>query len=174
METLFIEQLVKKKKTAADFVALVAMLALGAALITFLLMFALPLFFQFAAVILVLVMAVVYGVYYFLASFDVEYEYSLVNQEIDVDKILGKKRRKRLVTVYYRDLEAFGTKANPDFNMYMQNAEVKKVFACRDKNASDVFFVVYYEGQNRIMLLFNPNDKIIEQIKMRNPKKVLI
>ncbi len=174
METIFIEELVRKKKTATDYLAVLGVLALGAVLASILLTVVLPVFMKFGTVVLLLVVAVFYGVYYFLQSVDVEYEYSLVNAEIDVDKIMGKKRRKRMVTVYIRNLEDFGTRKNPEFNRYIENSDIKKVYACRDKNADDIFFTVYDEGLTRIMLLFNPSDKIIDQIAKRNPKKPLI
>lgn len=174
METIFIEELVRKKKTATDYLAVTGVLALGAALAATLLAVILPVFIKFGTVVLLLVIAVFYGIYYFLQSIDVEYEYALVNAEIDVDKIMGKNRRKRMVTVYLRNLEAFGTRKNPEFNRYIENSGIKKVYACRDKNADDVFFTVYDEGATRIMLLFNPSDKIIDQIAKRNPKKPLI
>ena len=174
METIFIEELIRKKKTPSDYLAVFGVLLLGAVLATFLLAFILPMFLGFGTVVLLLVVAVFYGVYCFIQSVDVEYEYSLVNAEIDVDKIMGKRRRKRMVTVYLRNLEDFGTRKNPEFNRYMENAVVKKVFACRDKNADDVFFVVYDEGATKIMLLFNPSEKIINHIVKRNPLKVLI
>lgn len=178
METIFIEELVKKKKTPADYLAVLCVLVSGAILVTFLLTVGLPLGLMYGSITgtlaLLFVAAVFYGVYYFLQTVDVEYEYSLVNAEIDIDKIMGKKRRKRMVTVYLRNLEDFGTRKNPEFNRYMENGEIKKVYACRDKNAEDVFFTVYDEGSTRIMLIFNPNEKIIDQIAKRNPRKVLI
>lgn len=174
METVFIEEIVKRKKTATDYLATAAVLALGAALAAILITIILPVFIKFGTVVLLLVVAVFYGIYYFLQTVDVEFEYSLVNAEIDVDKIMGKKRRKRMVTVYIRDLEDFGTRKNPEFNRYMSNSDIKKVYACRDKNADDIFFTVYNEGSTRIMLLFNPSEKIIDQIAKRNPKKQLI
>ena len=174
METVFIEELVHKKKTAKDYLAVIAVLALGAAIAAILLAIILPVFFKFGTLVLILVFAVFYGVFCFLQSRDVEYEYSLVNFEVDIDKIIGKKRRKRMVTVYIRNLEAFGTRKNPEFNGYMENAAVKKVYACRSKNDHDVFFVVYDEGATKIMLLFNPSKKIIDHIAKCNPLRALI
>lgn len=38
----------------------------------------------------------------------VEYEYIVTNGEMDIDKIIAKRRRKRLITVNARTFERFG------------------------------------------------------------------
>ena len=58
METIFIEELVRKKKTATDYLAVTGVLALGSALAATLLTVILPVFMKFGTVVLLLVIAV--------------------------------------------------------------------------------------------------------------------
>lgn len=40
-----------------------------------------------------------YGGYILITNMSVEYEYIVTNGEMDIDKIIAKRRRKRLITV---------------------------------------------------------------------------
>lgn len=50
----------------------------------------------------------IYGAYWLISGMSIEYEYILTNGEIDVDKIIAQRKRKRLVTVSAKTFEAFG------------------------------------------------------------------
>ncbi len=171
---IFIEEMVRRQKSAKDYLLTGGIIALAIILVFVVLGVLMPMFAAFSSIILLLAAGVVYGAYFLVVSSNVEFEYSLVNTEIDVDKIVNKTRRKRLTTASIRGLEAFGTKKNPDFNSYLSNSVVNKIYACRDKASDDVFFIVYNQGDKKIMLVFNPSERIIEQITKRNPQKQFI
>ncbi len=171
---IFIEEMVKKHKNGAYYVKLLGLGTLCALLVFLLMGVLFPIFPGFGPVIFLLAAGCVYGTYYLASAEDLEYEYSLVNNEIDVDKIVNRKKRKRLTTANLRNLDSFGTVKNPDFARYLRDAGVKKLYACRDKNADDVFFLVYSENTVKKMLIFSPSEKIIDIIVKYNPKKVLI
>ena len=88
MSDLYIELLVKKKKTSTD--TLLKVLMIGATVI-----------FVLGGILfnpIILLLAVVMGVvdYFKLPSLDLEYEYLYVNGELDIDKIMSKQKRKRV------------------------------------------------------------------------------
>ncbi|MBR5155861.1 MAG: hypothetical protein IKW62_05225 [Clostridia bacterium] len=168
---VFIEEIVRKKKTQGDFLLVLGVLLLGSLISAVLLAIVLPVFIKYGTFVLALVIAVIYGVYYVVTSVNVEYEYALVNAELDVDKIINKTRRKRLATPNIREIEDFGTKKEPGFGRYLKNSSITKVYACRDKKAEDIFFLVYNQGDTKMMLIFNPSAEIIDQIAKRNPQK---
>ena len=49
-----------------------------------------------------------YGTYFYVQNTDVEYEYTFTNGELDIDKIIAKKRRKSLVSVDISKFADFG------------------------------------------------------------------
>lgn len=171
---IFVEEIVKKKKTPRDFVLILATLLAGVALLFILVTIVLPILWNLMPIVLLLIAGVCYGIYYILGGFNIEYEYSLVNAEIDIDKIVNRRSRKREVTVYLRELEDFGTIKNPMFNSYKESPEFKKVYVCSAENADNAFFVVYTCAGQRLMVIFNPNERIVSEIKRRNPQKELI
>ncbi len=171
---VFIEQIVRKKKTGGDFVFVLFVLLLGSLLSGVLLAIVLPVLFSYGAFVLALVIAVIYGVYYAITSLNIEYEYALVNTELDIDKITNKNRRKRLTTVNIKEIDAFGKRDSYDFGKHMKDDGITKVYACRDKLADNIFFLVYWIGDKKMMLIFNPKQEIIDRIAKRNPQKTSI
>ncbi|MBE7032213.1 MAG: FHIPEP family type III secretion protein [Ruminococcaceae bacterium] len=171
---IFIEEMVKKHKDGLYFAKLFALGVVCAVIVALLMGVVLPIFPGFGSIIFLLSAGCVYGAYYLIIAEELEFEYSLVNNEIDIDKIVNRKKRKRITTANLRTLESFGTAKNPDFARYLRDAGVKKLYACRDKNADDVFFLVYSENTVKKMLIFTPSEKIIDIIVKYNPKKVLI
>ena len=171
---VFIEEMVKRSKSSKDYLQLVGIVVLTAIIVFIMVGFLMPIFAAFGSIIFLLAAGVVYGAYYLITSSNQEFECSLVNTEMDIDKIINKTRRKRLTTASIRGLEAFGTKNNPDYESYLNNSVVNKIYACRDENADDVFFIVYNQSNKKMMLIFNPSERIIEQIVKRNPQKQML
>ena len=86
MSDLYIELLVKKKKTSTD--TLLKALMIGVTVI-----------FVLGGILfnpIILIPAIVMGVvdYFKLPALDLEYEYLYVNGELDIDKIMSKQKRK--------------------------------------------------------------------------------
>jgi len=166
---IFIEQIVKKKRTAFDVVVVLA-LALGSTFINFIL-FNVSALFPAVGSIMFLVIALVFYLAYSLAmSRNLEYEYSMVNNEIDIDKIANQKKRKRLITLDVKKMEAFGKKSS-QCERYLTDSSIKKIYACSDKDAEDVYYAVFFNDAVKTMLLFNPKQDIVNMIVKLNPRE---
>ncbi len=172
---IFIEEMVARKRTFGQFLTKLGIFAAGL-IIAFVLLYVLPLFIppQFGSILFIFAVAVLYLAYRIAISFNLEFEYSLVNTEIDIDKIINRRKRKRVTTAQIRGCEAFGRVGENvgDFGKYKNDFSVKKIFACFDKNSAENYFVVYLENNERKMLVFSPSEKIVEVIEKFNPKRV--
>ena len=117
----------------------------------------------------ILVVLVIYAAYYLVTSFYLEYECIFTNGDLDVDKIVCKRKRERLVTVKCEDLELF--------KAYRPEEHVGKdyqtrIIAVEDLNKSDNYCIVArVAGKGKTLVVFTPNDKIIEAIKKFAPKQ---
>lgn len=76
----------------------------------FILILASMLFIPSLAIIVLI--AVCVGAYYLISSRNLEYEYSITNGDITIDKIINRRNRKRIVSMDAHDIEAMG-KYNP-------------------------------------------------------------
>lgn len=167
---VFIEYMVKRKKSAADYIKILATLILGLVLIfvVSVVFAAIPYITSF---ILLAVAGVIYAMYHLITSVNVEYEYALTNNELDVDAIINTRKRKRLTTANLRQVECWGRKSDRSFESNFQNKSIKKIVACEDIKDPDTYFMVYYNDDERNMLLFNPNEKILKKIELLNPQR---
>ena len=158
---IFMEQLVEKKATGIDylkkygFAVLGLLLAIGFMTVSLVLQF--YLFMVVSAIIL-------YFVVINLGSFGVEYEYIITNKEIDIDKISGKKKRKRLITLQLDSADFFGT-YNPK-NVGAVNATV---IASDGSDFDQYLLVTNHRKLGKVALVFSPNAEFIELIKKGLP-----
>lgn len=169
---IFVEEIVERKKTFKHIAASFGIILLSV-VVAFVLPFALAFIPFLGTFVPFFVIAVFYIAYRLVVAQNVEYEYSMVNSEIDVDKIINRRGRKRMTTVKITGLEAHGVcgEEKGDFNKYLSDMSVKKIYAAAEKNSESNYFVVYMSESIKTMLIFNPSEKIVNNIKKFNPKR---
>lgn len=170
---IFIEEIVQRKRTLKQLAASIGIVLLSV-LVAFILIVYLPVFAPMLAWLMpFLVVVVFYVACRFVVSQNVEFEYSMVNTEIDVDKIINRRNRKKLTTVKVTGLEAYGVCGTEqgDFNRYLSDISVKKIYAAAEKNSESNYFVVYFSDSVKNMLIFSPSEKIVKNIEKFNPKR---
>ncbi|MCI5801403.1 MAG: hypothetical protein SOX72_04525 [Oscillospiraceae bacterium] len=169
MGDVFIEHLVKKRSTPLEWLLRILLL-LGAALLSvvlFLFSGALGVFQTFA---FLLIAGVVYGAWYLFTGFSVEFEYSITNGEMDVDKIIAQRKRKRLISVKCKDFETFGRyKPEEHANRSYQT----KVLAY-DSSTDDVWYCTFHStAGGNTLLVFNATEKMLNAMKTTMPKPLV-
>ena len=113
---------------------------------------------------------VVYGEYWLLSNCNVEYEYSVTNEYIDIDTIYAKSRRKRLLSVNAREFEYFAPYSGNHKNV-CDNPQIKnRIDASGNKNADGVYFAILNAGGNKTCLIFRPNEKMVENFSKYVPR----
>ncbi len=170
---IFIEEIVERKrdfKSIAASFGIVLLSVLAAFIITAVLPSVLPILMGIAPF---LAIGVFYLAYRLVVSQNVEFEYSMINTEIDVDKIINRRNRKKLTTAKVTGLEAYGVcgTERDDFNRYLSDISVKKIYAAAEKNSDSNYFVVYMSDCVKTMLIFSPSEKMINNIEKFSPKR---
>lgn len=165
---VFMEYLVKRRSTVGMTLLKVAIAVLGVALmiLLFLLSFSLGPYSFFAMVAL---MGVGYGGWRLLTGFSVEYEYTFTNGEIDIDKIIAQRKRKRMITVVCREVEAIG-KYNPA--AHKQAEYQTKIFSCADPDDAENTWYLIYRSVNfgKTLVVFTPPEKMLSAIRPFLPR----
>lgn len=172
---IFCEYIVKKKKEKEDYLKIAGVIV-GALLVSYLLVGAIYSFLTFlAGFSFVFVIGVFYYAYKLIKNSSIEYEYILTNNELDIDKIIAKSARKRMLTVNFREIEICANILDETKrNEYNNSADKTLLKYYGDKNAENVYFVDFYDGSKNMRLLFQPNEKILKGIKSVSPSKVFI
>ena len=172
MNDIIIEEIVKKHKTAKDKLTMLGTVSLCVLLVVILYMVVLPLVPQFSAIVFMLIALAIYFTYILSGNFNLEYEYALVNYELDIDKIASKKYRKKVTSVDLKSTEAFDRKALPEFEKYLNDGEIEKVYACRMKDEEDTHFLIYTENLVKKMLIFLPGEEMVAAIKKLTARRI--
>lgn len=161
MDTFF-EQIVTIKKTAKTWLALfgITLAALILACLAFLFL---------GSFGLLIVAAIFYGAYRLYMFFFIEYEYIITNGSMDIDKIIAKNSRKRLLSFELTSvvrLEKYNPMARPVGNFK------KTVIACNEDDPNAYFMVTSEEGKGMMLLVFSPDERIKSAIVKFVPKHI--
>lgn len=101
----FAEYMVKKRPDSRDNAKRAGIIALAVVLC------AASVFLVFVThipFILLITCAIIYGAYFLITGTSVEYEYAVTNGEMDVDKIIARRKRVHLITVSTAKFDAYG------------------------------------------------------------------
>lgn len=178
---VFIEELVKKRREGKDY-AVLAVLILGGLVISAALMLAILystlVFGQMAqlagSIGMLLIAAAWYAVYMIFNSTSVEYEYIIVNSNLDIDKIMAKKRRKNVLELDIKDASIMACVDDNDNNYVYKNIDnTVKVLDLSAKNPNlYTYFIDCSTDGKRQIVLFQPTSKMVEALWKFNPKAV--
>lgn len=158
---VFCEYIVKVKKNPVELTISALGIILAVILLGFSLFF---LFTPFSSFVLLIDAGVVYGAYILITHFNVEYEYILTNGDIDIDKIIAKRKRKRVLS--------FSTKEFEIVAPYKQGENYTNVLDLGTRNYENAYYAVFSKDGQKKTLVFNPPQKMIEAMRTYSPRTV--
>lgn len=163
MSDMYMEHLVKKKKTAGDY-ALRALI-----IIVIVLSVAAGIFINTILFFVTFGLWALASMVVFPAT-DLEYEYLYCDKQLTVDKILGKQRRKR-VAEYQLDQMKLVVPANSYRLAEYKNKNLKTVnLWSLDDSEGKVPYVIIYSGNQKIIL--DLPTEFVKIVQNNAPRKV--
>lgn len=96
---------------------------------------------------------------YLWKGLNVEYEYIVTNDDLDIDKITGKRKRKRLMSVDLKSVDEFAP--------YLDGTELHSdvTVLADDGTGYDLWYIfIDTEGNGKIAIIFSPDDRTIRNI----------
>lgn len=168
----FIEQLVVRKSDTTDKIK-ISLLTLSLVLVIMLIFLLMGIFMEYAFIGIMLGFGVAYGYWYLITSFKVEFEYTLTNGELDVDKITAKRRRKRLITIKIKEIDIMAHVAGNDKNELINQNFKTVIDASSSPLSPNAFFIsVHHNKLGLTKLIFEPEQRIIGICRSVAPRKV--
>jgi hypothetical protein len=163
---IFIEHLVKKQKTIKDTLLKIAIIGAG-----FLL--AITVLSRLGSVGPILAAVVFYGAYHFITSTNIEYEYSITNGELDIDKIIAQRKRKRILSINCKEFDILAPVNDESYKREFENVNIQKTINAESTiKSNSAYFAVFMHNGVRTRLIFEPTDKMLNAIKKMIPRKV--
>ncbi len=178
MDDIFIERIVQRKKDTIYYVKILSLILsafLAAATLVWLLLLIPALSFLTP----IALAGCGYGLWRMIGSLHVEYEYIVTNGELDIDMIVHRRRRKRLFSGRVRDFEIMARLDSAAFReaaVQMERGRSARRLQVLDCAAiantpSSWFFITNYQAA-RLMVVFDPDERMLAHIKRFNPSRV--
>ena len=162
MADIFIEHLVVQKTTPLS-IALRVLYSMGYLVLCFAVM-------VFLGDLVIIVMAGgLYLLYLLFKHLNVEFEYILTNGEMDVDRITGRSKRKRMFTVDCRAIEVCAPMDSSQFSQLEQTQFTHRHDVSSGPGGQNRHFAVApYKGGGRLLMIFEPDDRILAAMRTYN------
>ena len=162
----FVEQIVVKKKTWAQVltVAVVCMIAVFLIAVSILLVRIMGLLSA------IIITAVFYGAWYLLTAQNIEYEYCITNDTIDIDCIIAQRKRKRMVSVSGKKIEAAGKYVPAEW----ENRQMDRtVVAAPSKDEDNLYYFTYRSKKNgNTLVVFQPDERVKDSFYQGLPRLI--
>ncbi|MGV8982632.1 DUF6106 family protein [Clostridium sp.] len=156
------EQLVTTYKTAAY-------KTINAATYIFAIMGLLAFSINLIFVIVLLCLAI--GSFFVKKRLFVEYEYQFIQGEIKIDKIIELKKRIKVVTFNIKEVGLLAPEGS-DFVKDYSN-KPNSIVKCYPNTSEEMVFVaMIMEGNNKMQLMFVPDEKFLDKCFKLNPRAV--
>ena len=162
MDTFF-EQIIPVKKNGKAAAAIIG-IWLAAFIVCFLLIMFMPFLGTFS---LLLAAGALFGAYKLCTRFNLEYEYIATNGTMDIDKIINKSSRKRILSFELATVSRI-EKFNP---AQLSGVNAKELFiTCNQDDPGAYLMVSATEGKGTSYLVFAPDERVRSAIVKFVPK----
>ncbi len=157
----FAEQLIKRKKTPAQIICAVLIVVLTLLLAAILLIWLTPFF-------LILVLPIGVAVWWLLSGMNIEHEYCITNGVIDIDRIVARRKRQRMVSVSIEKLESAG-RYDP---AKWQGRQLDRVVMAAASLNEDGLYCFSYRSKKKgyTLVVFQPDERIREAFEQGLPR----
>ncbi|MBP5606115.1 MAG: hypothetical protein J6X60_11325 [Ruminiclostridium sp.] len=153
----FSEQLILKQTTVKDMLIRLGLIAAATVLCLAAAFFSL--FFGFIFYGVIIIGGIIAGLVWLLRGTSTEYEYIVTNDTFDVDKITGRRKRKRLITVSLSEGKTIGEYAAGT----SIDAEIT-VMAHDETGEGLYYFVCGTKEYGDLAIIFNPDSRTLYNI----------
>ncbi len=158
---IFAEQLVKKEMSSQDklkkSLILAGSLILGG--ISIFITYSIDYYYLFAGIVICI--ALIVGGFFLSKNMNIEYEYSVTNGEMDIDKIINQNKRTTLLSVKISEFTAYGKYTEETTET---DESTTFIMAC-DGTEKGYWYADFNGDYGKSRLLFSPNEKIRNAIK---------
>ena len=158
MEGIYEKCVVKPRKAADNLITLITVLAtLG--LIAFSIIWT-PIRTYAIAIGIV----AVFIAYRIITDRNIEFEYTLAGNSISLDKIINKRKRKRIINCDLTDFDIIAPMDSHHYEEHRDNYARKIVSTSEDHPEEEYFGILEYDGK-RTMLIFEADEKARKHLK---------
>ncbi|HEX2937459.1 MAG TPA: hypothetical protein VHO66_00900 [Ruminiclostridium sp.] len=168
----FIEHIIKQKNSPIKNIQKISVI-IGVVILEIFCVILMMAFANYSFIFLVLMAGIIYGAWYLLKFFSLEFEYIVTNGEMDVDKVIAKSKRKRVTTINFRTIEIMAPLNGNHKNEFENKQNIKTINASVSPDEEDTYFIITRtEKLGYFRMIFNPDERIIKSAQAFAPRMV--
>lgn len=170
---IFFEQIIFKKLNTTQKVLKIAIIIMAIVLICSLFAFGVASLGTgsiFAPIIFIAAIGVGYGTVWYVKRMYIEYEYAITNGDFDVDRIIGKAKRERVISTSCKEFEEIGVYDERAMRRLKPMEFDAKVVAANLDEDGVWYIITNHSKAGRVLIYIQPNDKIISALKKFTPR----
>lgn len=113
---------------------------------------------------------IIFLVWRTLKKMQLEYEYIIVNDTLDIDEIVAQKKRSRLITIELKTVEAAGRYTKGQFE---GRAFETVIHAEKNVEGHDNFYITLsHPTAHRTLLVFTPDEAMLSALHKTLPRQI--
>lgn len=171
MNDVFVERMVKKKFETTDLLVVLGVVAgiLVATLVGFVIG---VLIIPFPMITLLIAAGAVFGGYKLVSMRLLEFEYSLTNGFVTVDKIMNRSTRKRMTSFECDSCEDIGKYTENEARLKTRSFDAR-VFATQFADHRDSWYMIVRSGKTgKTLVVFDPDEDLLAAVKKYIPRSL--
>ncbi len=175
MNDIFIEQLVKRKRTFKDrFIFILVILMVISIPLTFILLATQHIVLAyFIYIALFLLFFGIWLIWFVRSHQNTEFEYQMVQDTLVISKIIAKRKRKELIRIDVRTFENLEKATEFDYKKY--NFQKMLVATGDEGDKENNYYAVYrHQARGLCGILFAPNEKVLGAMKPYLNKDIVL
>lgn len=161
---VFIEKIVKRKKSPVDIAYAVLLFIIALAVSYFAVIY-------LGSLSPIIVAGLMFLAYYLATKRNIEYEYIVTNGDLDIDMIVNQRSRKRVFSANCKEFEVVARVKSDQYTPHIR--ETKTVLNLTSHNPdSDAWFIFMNQEGTPKVILFEPDERMIDSFRTFIPRKV--
>lgn len=162
MEEVFVERIIKRRMSVSGL-----LLRLLSILVVLIGMFTILFLGMLGITITVLL---VYSAYLCWTYTSIEYEYSFLNGELTIDKIMGERKRKTIDSYDIRKAEIVAPSSSDE--IMRRAGSAKKIDYSSGYQSNDLYSIIINAGKGTMHVIIEPDEKMIDAMYHVRPNIV--
>lgn len=167
----FKEYMIKKRRTPAEYAIVFFGYVLATIINFFIYVFGMTSYLS--GIVLLLIVGVYYFTYILTSRLKKEYEYIFTKDNIDIDVIMNKSKRKRIISFSLGQTEIIASTRDENHNGILKGSFGKKIDVTSGNKDADTYFAVV-EKNGRTLVVFEPPYAALEILSKAAKSKVHI
>lgn len=160
---IFIEQLVKRKKTSKDALIIMGLILSFFVIIALAWILAIYVNPYFLMVGFFLLLGNCYVFWYFFTARNQEYEYIVTNNNLTIDRVIAKRKRKNVISIDLRKVEDMSQIKKREFNFKKYD---KILYTGETEFGKEQYqLAVKTNKYGNTVIIFAPNQKVLDAMR---------